>query len=330
MTSYFLKKMAGLIILLLGITFVSFFVIHLAPGSPAGAWADLNPKMSAQAREKLNKLYGLDQPLIRQYGDWLARVVRLDFGNSFVDGQRAIVKIGRAVPVTLLINLLGLFLILLIGIPLGILGAVRKGSFLDNGLSFFLLAGFCVPGFWLALVLVSWFGAGLHLLPVSGLTSIFHEEMSLGARVVDLARHLVLPISVILITGLAGVSRFMRSSMLDVLRQNYIRSARARGLSETKVLWGHALPNAVLPLVTLLGLSVPGLLGGSVVLESIFSIPGMGRLFYQSVFARDYPVIMGILVLGAVLTLLGNLLADVAYGFCDPRIHFGQKRGQER
>ncbi|MBI4353536.1 MAG: ABC transporter permease [Candidatus Omnitrophica bacterium] len=317
---YFFRRVGGLVPVFLGVTLVSFVVIHLAPGEPGDAGAAFNPKVSAQAGEKLKELYGLDRPILAQYGSWLGRFFRLDFGNSFVDGEKVTAKIARAVPVTLVLNGLSLFLILLAGIPLGILGAVKAGSRLDRTLTFFVLAGFSLPAFWLALLLMSFLGVGLRILPVSGLTSLFWEEMNFLAKAMDLARHLLLPVLVSSVTGLAGIARFVRSGMLGVLRENYIRTARAKGLSEKAVIYRHALRNALLPVITILGLSVPGLLGGSVIFESVFSIPGMGRLFFQSVFARDYPVIMGVLVLGAFLTLLGNLLADAAYRLADPRV----------
>ena len=320
MRAYFFKRFIGLIPLFFGITFISFIVIHLAPGSPVDARSALNPKMTLQAKQKLTEIYGLDRPLPVQYLHWLKRLGQFDFGRSFIDGEEVTVKISRAIPVTLGINALSLILVFLLGIPLGILGAVKKDSWVDKVSGSLALAGFSVPTYWLALVLVACFGAGLRILPVSGLFSIFHDEMNFFERIVDIARHLVLPLVVSSITGFAGISRFMRSSMIEVLNQNYIRTARAKGLSEKKVLVGHALKNALLPVVTILGLSVPGLLGGSVIFESIFSIPGMGRLFFNSVFSRDYPVIMGVLVLGALLTLMGNFLADATYHFLDPRI----------
>lgn len=307
---------------LIGITLISFLVIHLAPGSPADTKSDLNPKMSLEAKEKLTKLYGLDRPVLIQYADWLKRLSRLDFGNSFADGEKVTRKIARAIPVTLLINLLSMIIILLIGVPLGIYGAVHQGTFSDKAVTVFVMTAFAVPTFWLALMLMSFLGVALQILPVSGLCSLDFENMSVLGKTGDVAKHLLLPLFVSSVTGLAGISRFMRSSMLETLKANFIRTARAKGLPEKKVLYRHALKNAVLPIVTILGLSVPGLLGGSVVFESIFSIPGMGRLFFNSVFTRDYPVIMGILVLGAFLTLLGNLLADLAYRLADPRIRF--------
>ena len=320
MIKFFFKKILRLVPLLVGITFVSFLVVHLAPGNPVDAKNEMNPRMTAQAKEKLTQLYGLNKPILSQYADWCRRLASFDFRNSFADGKKVTEKIGEAIPVTLAISLLSLLLIFFVGVPLGILGAVRKDSVFDKAsgaLSLFLIS---LPGFWAALVLAAIFGVGLHLLPVSGLHSLFYEEMSLTAQGWDLLKHLVLPVFVSSLAGMAALSRYMRSGMVEVLSQNYIRTARAKGLPENQVLYRHALKNALLPVLTILGLSIPGLLGGSVVIETIFSIPGMGRLFFNSVFARDYPVIMGMLTLGALLTLLGNMLADVAYAWADPRI----------
>ena len=307
----------------IGITFISFLIIHLAPGGPVDARSALNPKMTLQAREKLRELYGLNKPLVTQYIEWCSRLARLDFGNSFTDGAAVTEKIAATIPVTLGINLLSLCFIFAAGIPLGIFGAVHKDTAGDKTLSVLSFAAFSVPTFWLALLLVSFFGVTLGWLPVMGLHSLFYEEMPFSERWLDLAKHLVLPLFVSSVTGLAGISRYMRSSMAQALREPYIRTARAKGLPEKTVIYRHALKNALLPVITILGLSVPGLLGGSVIFETIFSIPGMGRLFYNSVFSRDYPVIMGILVLGAVLTLLGNALADLGYAIADPRIRSG-------
>lgn len=308
------------VILFIGITLISFAVIHLAPGNFVDMRQDLSIKMTPEARQKMEALYGLDKPVLQQYQNWFGRLARLDFGESFVDGEKVLTKIMRYLPVTLGINLLALGIIFGAGIWIGVLGAAQEGKWSDRLITFLSLAGFSLPTFWIALILISLFGLRLHWLPVSGLQSLFHEEMPMVAQVPDLIRHLILPLAVATLTGIAGVSRYMRSSLLHVLKQNYIRAARARGLSRRQVLYKHALKNALLPIFTLLGLSVPGLIGGSVIYESIFSIPGMGRLFYQSVFTRDYPVIMGILVIGAAMTLLGNFLADRLYRFADPRL----------
>lgn len=246
--------------------------------------------------------------------------MRFDFGVSFVDSRPVIKKIGERIPITLAINLASIVLILLIGVPIGVSSAVNEGSFYDRSMTVFVFVGFAIPSFWLSLILMDLIGVRWGLLPISGIKSLEFEKFGFFEKVVDVARHLVLPVFVSAFGGLAGISRYMRSNMVQVLGQDYIRTARAKGLKESQVVYKHALKNALLPVVTILGLSIPGLIGGSVIFESIFSIPGMGRLFYESVMARDYPVIMGVLVIGATLTLLGNLLADISYAAVDPRI----------
>ncbi len=320
MRRYLLKRLLGLVPLWLGITILSFMVIHLAPGSPVDAVTDLNPQASTLAKEKLRALYHLDEPIALQYGLWLKRLVFLDLGDSFIDGQAVAAKIGAAAKVTLLLSGLSMLLVFGFGVPLGVYCAIRRGRFADRFWSGISLLGFSMPTFWLALVTISFFGVTLRVLPVSGLRSLFYEEMGPIAQGIDLVKHLLLPVTVASLAGIAAVSRYTRSGMIEALGQNYVRTARAKGLEENKVIYGHALRNALLPVITLVGLSVPGLLGGSVILETIFSIPGMGRLFFQAVFARDYPVLMGILVIGSWLTLLGNLVADMAYAMADPRI----------
>jgi len=311
--------------LLLGITMISFAVIHLAPGEPTGLQAEFNPKITKEARERLRAYYNLDKPLPVQYVLWLKKVVTLDFGRSFSpDGRPVAEKILERLPITLLINVSSMVLILLVAIPIGIYCATRQGSLGDRTLTVFVFVGYATPTFWLALLLMMLFGVKLGWLPISGIRSLVgYEKLSLWGKVLDWTRHLLLPVLVSAFGGLAGLSRYMRSSMLEVIRQDYITAARARGLSEGKVIYRHALKNALLPVITILGLSVPGLIGGSVIFETIFSIPGMGQLFFYSVMARDYPVIMGMLVIGSVLTLLGNLLADIAYAWADPRIRVG-------
>lgn len=322
MISYIFRRLLGIIPLLLGITVISFAIIHLAPGEPVAIEQSLNPKVSGEVRLRLEKLYGLDKPLYVQYFNWIKRLARIDFGRSFIDQRPVANKILERVPVTLSINLLALFLILLIATPLGVTSAVHSGGAFDKIATFFVFLAFAAPTFWLALILMSLLGISLGWLPVSGIKSLDFEYFSAWEKAVDLAKHLVLPVFVLSITGLAGITRYIRSSMLGVLKQPYIYAARAKGLSEGRVIYKHALRNALLPIVTMLGLSIPGLLGGSVIFESIFAIPGIGQLFFEAVMARDYPLIMAEVVLGAVLTMLGNLLADIAYVYVDPRIRY--------
>lgn len=315
------RKTLWMLVVLWGITLVSFFVIHLAPGSPTDLQTSLNPLAGDTVRQRLNALYGLDRPLLEQYVDWLGRLVRLDFGVSLSgDGRPVMDKILERMPLTVGMNVASLLLTFLLAVPIGVVSAVRQDSALDRVLTVLVFLGFAMPGFWLALLLMLRFGIDLGWLPLSGLTSLDFATFSPMGKALDVAWHLVLPITVGTVGGIAGASRFLRSSMLEVLRQDYIVTARAKGLPPGLVIWRHALRNALLPLITMLGLAVPGLIGGSVIIETIFALPGLGQLFYSAVMARDYPLIMGNLVLGSVLTLLGNLLADIGYGLADPRI----------
>lgn len=321
MLTYLLKRILMMIPLLLGITLISFVVMHLAPGEPTDLQTQLNPEVSIELKERLRAQYDLDLPLYVQYGRWLGRLAQLDFGDSFAQDRRPVAtKIAERLPVTILINVLSIVVILAIAIPLGILSAIRRHSLFDRGTTIFVFIGFATPSFWLALLLMDTFGVRLGLFPIAGLKSLGYDYLSWWQQLLDLAHHLVLPVFVSAFGGLAGFSRYMRANMLEVVRQDYILTARAKGLSERVVIGKHALRNALLPVITILGLSVPGLIGGSVIFETIFAIPGMGKLFYDGVMMRDYPLIMGILVMGAVLTLVGNLIADIGYALADPRI----------
>ncbi|MDP3028130.1 MAG: ABC transporter permease [Deltaproteobacteria bacterium] len=321
MATYILKRLFLMIPIFLGITVISFAVLHLAPGAPTEMQTMMQPKVSLEARARLNAIYGLDKPLHIQYFDWLKRLVRFDFGRSFSSDNRPVQeKIMERLPITLFINILSLVLILVVAIPIGVLSAVHRYSLFDKATTLFVFVGFATPTFWLALLLMLLFGVYLDWLPISGLKSLNYEYLGLWGKVVDLGKHLILPVLLSAFGGLAGLSRYMRSNMLEVIRQDYILTARAKGLPERVVIYKHALRNALLPVVTVLGLSIPGLIGGSVIFESIFAIPGMGQLFYGAVMARDYPVVMGELVIGAVLTLIGNLVADISYALVDPRI----------
>ena len=323
MALYLLRRLIGMVPVLFLITLISFGIMHLAPGKPTDAAMAFNPKASLEARQRMEALYGLDQPLAVQYQQWLRRLVRWDFGRSFLDDRPVGEKIAERLPITLTINLASLALILLIAIPLGVVAAVRPGGLFDRLTTVLVFIGYSMPSFWLALLCLAWFGVALRWLPISGLHSLDYESFGLIRRALDTAWHLMLPISIAAFTGLAGLSRYMRSSMVEVLRQDYIRTARAKGLSERRVLFHHGLRNGLLPIITLLGLSLPDVIGGAVIAETIFSIPGMGRLLYEAVMARDYPVVMALVTIGALLTLIGNLLADLAYAYADPRIRTG-------
>lgn len=324
MATYLLKRILMLIPLMLGITLITFTVVHLAPGEPVEMQMAMNPKVGKEARERLRKFYGLDRPLHVQYADWVGKLVRLDLGRSFSPDNRPVTaKIRERLPITLSLNIIALLLEFGLAIPIGIMAATHRDTWLDKGITVFVFIGFAVPTFWLALLLMYLFGVKLGWLPISGLHTLGSDSYGIPRYLWDMAKHLVMPIMVASFGSLAGMSRYMRSSMLNVIGQDYITTARAKGLPERVVIYKHALHNALLPLITLAGFSIPGLIGGSVIFESIYSIPGMGQLFYQSVMSRDYPVVMGILIIGALLTLIGNLVADVCYALADPRIRHG-------
>ena len=321
MISYIVKRLLFMIPLLIGITIICFVVMHLAPGSPTDMETQMNPRVSAEMKERLRAMYDLDKPLHQQYLIWIKKLLVLDLGTSFSSDHRPVTdKILERLPITIALNILSMLLILLIAIPIGVLSAVHQNSFFDRITSVFVFTGFAMPTFWLALLLMILFGVQLGWLPISGIRSLNYEYLPAGKAFLDLIKHLVMPVLLSAFGGLAGFSRYMRANMLEVIRQDYITTARAKGLPEWIVIYKHALRNALLPLVTILGLSVPGLIGGSVIFETIFAIPGMGQLFYMAVMSRDYPTVMGILFIGAVLTLLGNLLADISYALVDPRI----------
>src|SRR3989337_1800293 len=299
MVIYFAKRLLEMIPTIIGITLISFFIIHLAPGKPTDILSELNPKITPEAREKLEKYYGLDKPIIVQYGIWIKRLVKLDFGESFSTDKRPVWdKIKERLPITILINVLSLVLVILIAIPIGVSSATHQYSLYDKITTVVVFVGFAIPTFWLALLLMILFGIYLDWLPISGIKSLNYDSLSTVGKIRDMSSHLIMPVLLGAFGGLAGLSRYMRSNMLEVIRADYITTARAKGLPERVVFYKHALRNALLPVITVLGL-----IGGSVIFETVFAIPGMGQIFFMSVMTRDYPLIMGILTIGALLTL---------------------------
>lgn len=340
MIKYLIKRILWMVPMLVGISLISFFIMHLAPGDITNNEAAFNPKASEESRAQLRKLYNLDKPVIVQYSLWLKRMVKLDFGNSFASHQKPVFwqttdkdgnitkgMIQEALPITLMINLLGLAITLTLAIPLGVIAARKYQKWQDKSITLFNFIGFSIPGFWLSLLMMYWLGVMNNWLPISGLHSLNYDTLDTFGKVKDGLSHLIMPVIIPSITGLAGITLFVKNGMLDVLHQDYITTARAKGLDEHQVVYKHALRNALLPLITIIGLSIPGLIGGSVIAETIFAIPGMGKLFYDAVLMRDFPVVMGILTIGSALTLLGNLIADIAYAWADPRVRRGVVRG---
>jgi peptide/nickel transport system permease protein len=317
--------------LVLGVATVLFFVVNLAPGDPVSTLS--SPSTSPEALERNREILGLDAPVHIRYLRWIGGFATGDMGVSHVSGQPVLGLFLEILPNTLLLSGLALLLSYGLGMLLGVIQAVREGSALDRMLSLLTLTLYSVPSFWLAVMLVLVFSYLLGPVwgwpvsfPASGMVSVDHEFLSLPARVWDRVVHLVLPTATLVAILGSGVARFTRASMVDVLHQEYIRAARSRGIPRRTVVLRHALPNTLLPLVALLGLQLPLLIGGTVFVEVVFGWPGMGKLLVDAILQRDYPVIMGGSFLFAVAVVLANLLADVLAVVADPRIRMEERR----
>lgn len=324
MIRYAGRRLLQAVPLLLGIVTLLFLLLHLAPGDPTSAY--FNPNVSPEVIERMRRNLGLDRPLHEQYLRWIGSFLVGDFGYSFSQFRPVSAVILDALPNTLLLGGVSLVLVFGAGCAVGTVQAVRQYSAADNVLTFATLFIYSVPSFWLGLMLIllvssSAFPDALRL-PISGMTGLEHDYLGPWGRVVDLARHLVLPSIALGLASAAAVARYMRGSMLEVIRQDYIRTARAKGLAERVVVFKHALRNALIPIVSLLGLFLPILFGGAVVIEVVFSWPGMGRLLYDAILARDYPVVLAATFLFGVLVVAGNLVADLLYAAVDPRIRY--------
>jgi len=306
-------------ITLIGISIISWLIITTAPGGPISLTMD--PKISPKIIEQMMKNYDLDKPVYQQYFLWIKKLFtgRL---YSFKDGRPVLEKIWERIGNTLLLNLVAMIIIFSLAIPLGVFSARKQYSMMDRLTTFGVFLGLSIPGFWLAYLIILG-TVELFGYPVLGMRSFVTEGFGAGEIVMDRIWHLLLPAMIMAIHGLAGLSRYTRSSMLEVIRQDYIRTAKAKGVPEETVYYKHGLRNALLPIVTLFGFLIPGLIGGSIIMESVFAWPGIGRLAYQAVLARDYPVVMTINTITAVLVLLGNFIADLLYGVADPRIRYG-------
>ena len=308
MKNIILKKLLYIVLMLFIISVISFIAIHLAPNSFFSA-GELNPNITKESLEHLKKIYGLDKPLWEQYISWIWAMLHFDFGISFASGKSVTSEIMDRIGITLGINLTSMVIVFLLSLYVGIKSAIKQDSFFDRLIKQLSLISFSMPSFYLALLLIIIFAVNLKLFPISGLYSLEPKEGIF--RFFDLVWHLVLPLAVIVFVSFGSFAMYIRSLTLEILKSDYIFFAKARGADENTIIKKFVLPNLSPPLITILGLSLPGLIGGSVILESIFSINGMGLLFYQAALARDYPVIMGILIITAFLTLLGNVIADL-------------------
>lgn len=306
--------------LLFGITLVSFTIMHMAPGDPTAMM--MNPKIKAEDMLQFKQNLGLDKPLIVQYGIWLKELGQGNFGYSMITGKPVLTAIAERMPATLLLSVTSLALILLITLPLGLISGAKKDSWFDHGVTVFTFIGLSLPTFWLALMLILFFAMTLNWLPTSGYMDpiLAGTPGHVGAKVWDVITHMILPLITIVLGSLASLTRYHRFGIIGILDQDYIKAAKARGLSDAVILYKHAFKNAALPIITILGLSLPDLIGGSFVIEYIFAWPGMGQLGVAAVFQRDYPILMATLLFSAILIIVGNLLADFAYAWVDPRI----------
>lgn len=318
MPGFLLRRFFQSILLVLIVLTITFFILHIAPGDPTTRY--FNPSISPETVELMREQFGLDKPLIERYLRWMGSFIRGDFGVSLRYNRPVRKLLAEAIPNTLRLTVAALILYIIVGVILGIFSAVRRHSVFDRVNTISALFVYSIPSFWLALMLILVFSLKLGILPSSHMQSINAGELGRFAYFGDRLAHLVMPAFVLGVASAAGMARYMRGSMLDVLREDYIRTARAKGLSEGKVFLKHALKNAALPVVTIIGLSIPFLLGGSVVIERIFSWPGMGGLMVDAIYARDYPVVLAVNFIVAVMVILGNLLADVGYALLDPRV----------
>ena len=320
MLRHILRRLLGLIPMLLGITLISFVIIQLSPGDFL-AEIRLNPIVSQQTVDQMRANFGLDQPLHVQYLKWLWNAVRLEFGYSFAFQVPVTWLIGSRLFNTLLLNLVSLPIAWLIAVPLGIHAARRQYSWSDNALSFAAYFGISTPVFFSGLFLLYWaFKTGW--LPIGGMTSIDYEFLPWWGRILDVAHHMVIPVLVLGVLSVAGLMRQMRANLLEVLRQDYVRTARSKGLAEPVVINKHAVRNAINPLITIFGFELGGLLGGSAILENVIGWPGLGRLLVEATIQKDLYVVMASLVIGSVTLVLGNLVADILLAYSDPRIRY--------
>jgi peptide/nickel transport system permease protein len=315
MFKYLLKRLTIALPVLLGVTMITYLIISLAPGDVVDLQVD--PNISQADKAQMRHDLGLDESIPVRYVKWLGQTLKGNLGYSYTTRAPVAQRISERIGPTVGLSLAALFLAYLIAIPVGVISATRQYSWVDHSSTSFALTGVSIPGFFLGMILIYVFSLRLHILPVSGMRTLGMEPSN-----IDLFKHMLLP-TIVLATGTtAAVMRYTRSAMLEIVRQDYIRTARSKGLSERLVIYKHALRNAMLPVITLLGLQIPALVSGAVITEQIFGWPGIGRLNIAAIGARDYPVLMGLNLLAAVMVIAGGLVADVMYAAADPRIRY--------
>ena len=316
MRNFILRRLVYAIPTLIGISIITFVIVRMAPGDPIRLFTFGQRDITGEDIERLRHVYGLDKPLPFQYVDWMISVLQLNFGQSFIYHQDAFQLLLTRVPNTLQLAVVALVLQLLIGVPLGVIAALKRGSRIDGAIRVFGVAGHAIPQFWLGLVLIIVFAVQLHLLPSQGMLTVGKDVWDVADRV----KHILLPAFVLSLTGIANYSRILRTETLDVLGQDFVRTAHAKGLHERTVVFVHALRNALIPVVTALGGILAALVGGALVVEQVFSWPGVGQFTFQAAIAKDYPIVQAATLFVSVLLVISYLLRDIAYALVDPRI----------
>lgn len=324
MLRYILKRLLNLIPVMLIITIIIFWVLQQMPGDPVNAYLGVGSGVTVEQQQQIREKLGVDKPLIVQYGMWLKRALTGDFGVSLKYRKEVQVIIGQYIWNSFLVNLVAMILAFLIAIPVGIRSAVKKYGVFDNFWTVFSLTGVSMPSFFFALILIFFIAVpSKGVIPLNGMRTPVLSAMgydSKWAEIIDIFKHMILPVTVLTIMSLASLIRYVRNSVIDVINQDYIRTARSKGLKEKVVIYKHAFRNALIPVVTLLGMYIPSLFGGSILLETVFIWPGIGNVLYTSILDRDYSMVMAANIFYALLTVAGNLLADVSYALVDPRI----------
>lgn len=315
MKQYILQRFIQMIIILFGTSFIIFFLFALLPGD----YIDSNLSLTPQRAQELKALYGLDQPILQRYFTWLGNVFHGNLGFSLKHQESVTSLLNKYVWNSFIVALLALFLTWTIAMFTGVLSAIKQYSWFDGFVTFFVFAAMSFPSFFISLLFIKWFGVDLKILPIGGMIDTGSETTGL-AYILEVGKHMILPVTILTLLSIGSLTRYFRTGMLEVIRQDYIRTARAKGLKERVVIFKHALKNAILPAITLLAFELPGLFSGAIIMEQIFNWPGIGRIQLESVSFRDYPVLMAFTLFLSSLTIIGNFLADVTYAAVDPRI----------
>ncbi|MGC8767196.1 MAG: ABC transporter permease [Brevinematia bacterium] len=323
---YILKRTLLIIPTFIGITIMIFLIVHIAPGDPIkGIMGEMSNKLSSEAYENFKKVYGLDKPILERYLIWFKNFITFEFGNSFQYGKKVSELILERLPVTITINVVSNLIILMFGVSIGVIAGINRGKTFDKVSSVILFGLYSLFEPWVALILIIILGINLGLFPISGFTSINFDEMNLFEKTIDILNHIALPTIVLSYAGIAFVAKIVRTSTIETSSQEYVKFAKALGINDQTIRTQYILRNSLIPVITIFSTVLPSLIAGSVIIEKIFSLPGIGQLFYNAVFSRDYPIVMGLSSISAILTLISLLIADILYAIVDPRIKFETK-----